>query len=132
MSEVSTVGLVGSRHLSFVPNRFTGRIGGLLQSSPGSTEPQAGSGLFEIPPARRRAPARSLMAAVVLAFRPVTESESSRSINPFWISVARRLEDEQETDLATFFEPITFKWSRGIQQVRNMAREYCNQTHADY
>ncbi|MHB8902548.1 MAG: hypothetical protein ACYC6Y_27620, partial [Thermoguttaceae bacterium] len=110
----------------------TGCIGGLLQSPPGSTEPQGSSGQFEIAPARRRAPARSLMAAVVLAFRPITEAESSRSINPFWIAVARRLEDEEDTDLATFFEPVTFKWSRGIQRVRNMAREYCNQTHADY
>ena len=132
MSDGSTVGLTRASHLSFTPKEFTGRIGSLLQSPPDSTEPQGDCGEFEILPAQRKDPIRSLMAAVVLAFRPLTEPESSRSINPFWMSVARRLEDEEETDFATFFAPITFNWNRELQQVRNMAREYCNQTHADY
>jgi hypothetical protein len=149
-----------ARNLAFESAEFNERIGELLQVPSGSTEPighvqveflersvlptsagellvspydstEAEGSLAEHSGGKPNA-LQSLVGAVVLAFRPLAEPESSLTINPFWMAVASRLEQEDEAELAEFFEPISFSWNADINRVRNIAREYSQQTHADY
>ena len=75
---------------------------------------------------------RSMVAAVVTAFGFLACGESSRQIHPVWMSIVRRLHENEEERFAAFFEPVTYSWNKRQHRLRVAARKFSEETDADY
>jgi len=79
-------------------------------------------------------PSGTMTTSVVTTFAlgSFLASRSSRPIDvdPVWTIVAAPQEEEEE--IADFFEPPTFEWNKHIYIARMAARRYSEQTDADY
>lgn len=84
-------------------------------------------------PATTFGPVRSMVAAVVTAFgSTLVDPNNSQGIDPVLMSLVRQVREDREEELANFFEPVQFNWSKQRYRIRVAAREFSQHTYADY
>ena len=79
---------------------------------------------------------RSCFVSAMIAFGTVIPGEYSQPINPdipaVWEMMATYCSEEDQAEVADFFEPVTFNWDQDVFEVREAIRRYSEQIHADY
>ncbi len=106
-----------------MPLRF---LKGRLSTAPLETDEQVAGSDSELNPSGTM----TTSMVTTFALGSFLASKSSRAIDPVWTIVAPP--QEEEVEIADFFEPATFEWDEDIYIARMAARRYGEQTHGDY
>jgi len=84
-------------------------------------------------PATTFGPVRSAVAAVVTAFGiTLVDRNNSQFIHPVLQSVVLCSRQQHDEQVAKFFEPVRFNWSKQRYRVKTIARNFSENTYADY
>lgn len=129
MTDTSTAGM----DLRFLSSEELAKfLDGSLQQQVGTSEPlDLTKATFARP--STFGPFRSAFAAVVTAVgTSIADRQCSQRIHPVWSSLLQQHRDYGDEQVADFFEPVRFSWSKQRYRVRVAARQYSRETHADY